>query len=103
MIKKSERYHTARAHAEGAALRFVRKEIRLMSQTTLAERSGVAEGTIATIEIGHRQPSADVLSRLAEALDVPVSLIGHVYSRFETPCASCAGRGHHVADPVEAA
>lgn len=107
VIKKSERYFTARAHADGMALRVFRKKVRGWSQTTLAKKSGVPEGTIATIEVGHRQPSADVLRRLAIALgldeDGDELLIGHVYGPFEHPCDACQGRGFFTSEPADEA
>ncbi len=51
----------------------VLKQIRVkrkLTQAGLAEKVGVARVTIARIETGHRNPSMDLLQRLAKALKV---------------------------------
>ena len=49
------------------------RERKKWSQRELAERVGVSQTTIALIESGDREPSLDVLRRLAQALGVTVS------------------------------
>ncbi len=46
------------------------REKRGLSQTALAEKVGVHRVTIAYLESGARQPSMDLLQRLAKALKV---------------------------------
>jgi transcriptional regulator with XRE-family HTH domain len=55
----------------GPALAAIRKGQKI-TQTTLARRSKVAEGTIAPIEAGRRQASRETIDALAKALKVPV-------------------------------
>ncbi len=45
---------------------------RKLTQANLAERAGVSRVTIAYLESGKRQPSMDLLQRLAKALKVKV-------------------------------
>jgi len=42
------------------------------TQERLAERAGIARGTLAAIEVGHRKPSRWVLRDIAKALRVEV-------------------------------
>ncbi|TCT21218.1 helix-turn-helix domain-containing protein [Thiobaca trueperi] len=46
-----------------------------LSQTALGELAGISQPFIALIERGEREPSDDVLERLAKALDLPVSAL----------------------------
>ena len=46
-----------------------------MSQMGLAEEIGSSPGYIHDIETGRRNPSDDVISRIAEALKVPLPAI----------------------------
>lgn len=48
------------------------REKRGLTQAELAKRVGVTRVTIAYLETGKRQPSMDLLHRLAKALRVPV-------------------------------
>lgn len=57
------------------ALRTWRKERGGISQETLAKRVDVTPGMIALIETGRRQPSLDLLKRIAQELDVPVGAL----------------------------
>lgn len=50
-------------------LRVVR-ELRGMTQTDLAEASGVSKVALSKLENGHRQPQWGTVRRLAKALDV---------------------------------
>lgn len=56
------------------ALRAWRKE-RGLSQERLAHAVGVTPGMIALIETNRRQPSADLLERIATELGVPVDAL----------------------------
>ncbi|MGD0267257.1 MAG: helix-turn-helix transcriptional regulator [Candidatus Methylomirabilota bacterium] len=48
-------------------------EKRKLTQVALAKKVGVHQVTIARIEIGERNPSMDLLQRLAKALKVKVA------------------------------
>jgi len=58
----------------GAQLRRLRLE-RDLTQERLAELSGLNYKYIGRIELGKAEPGADVLVRLARALDVPIGQI----------------------------
>lgn len=60
----------------GTHLRRLRLE-RKLSQERLAERSGLNYKYIGRIELGKAEPGADVLVRLARALEIP---IGEIFS-----------------------
>jgi transcriptional regulator with XRE-family HTH domain len=47
------------------------REARGWSQVELAERTGVRQATISTLETGKGRRLQDVLGKVAEALDVP--------------------------------
>ena len=55
----------------GQVLRKAREK-RGLTQVELAERAGVSRVTISYLETGQRQPSMDLLHRLAKALKVKV-------------------------------
>lgn len=46
-----------------------------MTQTELAEKAGVTQGTISMIETGGRTPSLPVMVRIAEALSCSVDYL----------------------------
>ncbi|MEG1084001.1 MAG: helix-turn-helix transcriptional regulator [Hydrogenoanaerobacterium sp.] len=48
------------------------RDIRSLSQVDLAERIKISPGTLSHIEKGSRQPSLDMLYRIADALNVSV-------------------------------
>lgn len=53
------------------------RESRHMSQMEMARRSGISQATISAIELGARQPSMEMLERLAVFFGVPKSsLVG---------------------------
>jgi transcriptional regulator with XRE-family HTH domain len=53
------------------------REARGWSQAELAERAGVRQATISTLETGKARRLLDVLERIAEALEVaPAKLLG---------------------------
>ena len=56
----------------GAALRAARNRAHLTA-SQLAQRADSTEGSIYRYEYGDMTPRADVLARLAEALDVPLT------------------------------
>lgn len=55
------------------------REIRGLTQKTLAEKSGVSPTTIAMIETGERQPSRLNAEDIARALEVPLDAIAFIY------------------------
>ncbi len=55
----------------GAVLKKARQR-RKLTQAALAKKVGVHQVTIARLETGKRQPSMDLLQRLAKALTVKV-------------------------------
>ncbi len=55
----------------GKVLKAIREK-RKLSQAALAERVGVDRVTIARLETGTRNPSMDLLHRLAKALKVKI-------------------------------
>lgn len=58
----------------GARIKDTRKKIG-MSQEVLAERSGYDSGYISQIERGIRRPSLKALTRIADALSIPVACL----------------------------
>jgi transcriptional regulator with XRE-family HTH domain len=51
------------------------RQARKLSQEALAERAGIHRTQLSFLENGRRQPLMETLSRLAGALDVPVSML----------------------------
>lgn len=58
----------------GPVLRRRRAQLGL-SQSALAERSGVTQNYLSLVENGHRTPVLETLSKIAAALEVPVSYL----------------------------
>lgn len=58
-----------------ARLLVLLRDARGVPQSALAERVGVAQGFLSLVETGQRQPSPDVVSKIADALNVPLSLL----------------------------
>lgn len=57
----------------GAMLKTLREQ-KGLTQVELAERAGIVQGYLAMIESGERKnPSLDVLKRIAKALGVPLT------------------------------
>ena len=46
-----------------------------LSQAELAERSGISQGYLSSLERGEKQPTLPVLKRLAEAFGISVSAL----------------------------
>lgn len=82
-------YHL-RKHREAADLTLEEVEIR-----TRTNGFRVSYSTVANLEAGRRQPSADVLNALAEAYGCDLEAIGHVLAPNEMGCSKCDGRGHY--------
>lgn len=53
----------------GDRLRHLRAE-RGLTQEQLADRAGLAREYLSKVESGHRNPSLDIIARLAQALEV---------------------------------
>lgn len=51
------------------------RDLRRLTQTALADKSGVKQGYVSMVEAGVRSPSAETLAAFAEALDCPVDLL----------------------------
>jgi transcriptional regulator with XRE-family HTH domain len=51
------------------------RQARKLSQEALAERAGIHRTQMSLLENGRRQPRLETLSRLAGALDVPISML----------------------------
>lgn len=69
--------------ANGAAIRALREAITGMSVSAFAPRVGVTQGYLSNVELGHKQPTNEFLSRVARELGVPLAAISFV-------CADCA-------------
>lgn len=75
------------------AVRAVRKA-KNVSQYGLSRSSGVPEGTIASLEKGHRPTvEEDTLTAIAKALEVPVETFTNRLPEGYQRCECCAGRG----------
>ena len=73
-------------------LLYARENLRQLSQTRLANESGLPPSSISHFESGARKPSFDNLKRLAAALDVTTD---YLLGRSDTPDASgTSGRLH---------
>ena len=59
-------------HAPGTLIRAKRTELG-WSRRTLADKAGVSEANLARTELYGHTPKLDTLSRLAEALSIPVT------------------------------
>lgn len=99
-VSKNEtrRKREARLHSGPtlAAIRSLRGE----KQQTLPRKTPlVSEGFLANLETGRRQPSADALRELADALNVKVEALGRILAEGETWCSCCGGSGV-VGSPV---
>jgi transcriptional regulator with XRE-family HTH domain len=62
--------------ANGASIATIRKAIGI-PQVALAGRLGIAKAYMSQIEHGARQPAADLLSRIADTLGVPLDAISY--------------------------
>jgi transcriptional regulator with XRE-family HTH domain len=78
--------------ALAAGVKRLRSE-RGLSQTALAERSGLSVGFIASIEQARKEASMATLDRLSRALDIPVNQLFVPDSR--------SPRGGYIADIAE--
>lgn len=91
----------------GERLRHAR-EIKKLTQTELAKRIGSPQGTIAMIEKGAREPSDEMLSKIASATGFPVGFFMEVggfefplgtllYRKYSTLSSSDRARCHRMA------
>lgn len=68
----------------------LRRRMLSMSQADLASRSGIAQGTLSKIEQGIKEASLDQASRLAEALQCPVSFFQQGEREYGPPMSAHA-------------
>jgi len=82
------------------------KELRLtkgMTQSELAERIGMTSSAISSYEIGERQPSYDVLIKIAKLFNVTTDyLLGHTNKDMMSISGLMLGQRQHVQSMVEA-
>jgi len=64
----------SKARDLGPRLRAIRK-LRKLSQTDLAQRSGLTPAAVSQLESGERSPAFKTLSKLAEALETSVGYL----------------------------
>jgi transcriptional regulator with XRE-family HTH domain len=74
VVDRSEGAYEAHAHrrAFGSRVRQLRRE-REMTQEKLAEAARMDRSYLGTVETGARNPTLDIIYRLAAALDVPAA------------------------------
>jgi transcriptional regulator with XRE-family HTH domain len=65
----------------GSAIKQVRAE-KSMTQEQLADRTGLHATYVSDIERGARNPSFEVLVRIAGGLEVPMAELGAAYDRL---------------------
>ena len=72
------------------------RESRNMSQMEMARRSGISQSTISALEKGTRQPSMEMLDKLAEFFNVPKSTFVNTADAeqnvFAEEIANCFGQ-----------
>lgn len=68
----------------------LRRRMLSLSQAELASRAGIAQGTLSKIEQGIKEASAEVISRLAEALKCPQSFFFQNEREYGAPMSAHA-------------
>jgi transcriptional regulator with XRE-family HTH domain len=58
----------------GEAIKDLRKK-KKVSQKVLSKRIGITQGYLSLIEKGLREPSLDLIKKIAESLDIPQQLL----------------------------
>lgn len=66
----------------GPAVRAIREAVGV-SISAFAPRVGVTQGYMSNVELGHKQPTVEFMSRVARELGVPLDAISYT-------CATCA-------------
>ena len=72
-MKKSG--HTINEYSLPERIQYMRQERRKLTQAELAKLSGVSQSTIAQIESGKKDPSTSTLKKIAQAMDVHLSVL----------------------------
>ena len=68
--------------AHGAAVRAIR-EMSGISISAFAPRVGVTQGYMSNVELGHKQPTVEFMSRVARELAVPLDAVSYVIPACE--------------------
>jgi transcriptional regulator with XRE-family HTH domain len=63
--------------AHGPAIRAIR-EATGVSISAFAPRVGVTQGYMSNVELGHKVPTVEFMSRVAQALGVPLDAVSYV-------------------------
>lgn len=64
--------------AHGPAMRALREAITGASVSAFAPRVGVTQGYLSNVELGHRQPTVEFMSRVARELGVSLDAVSYV-------------------------
>lgn len=75
--------------AHGAAIRAIREAVGI-PVGVFAIRCLISQGYMSNIEIGRKQPTSEVLRKIADELGVPLDAISYV-------CQECAARDEEAA------
>lgn len=78
--------------AHGGAIRAIRVATGV-SISAFAPRVGVTQGYMSNVELGHKQPTVEFMSRVAQELGVPLDAISYTVPAIEVPapCPTCQG------------
>jgi transcriptional regulator with XRE-family HTH domain len=72
--------------ANGAAIRALREAITGLSVSAFCVRLDCTQGYLSNVELGHKHPTTEFLTRLARELGVSIEAISYVVPE----CATCA-------------
>lgn len=67
----------SKRHAHGPAIRAIR-EATGVSISAFAPRVDCTQGYMSNVELGHKQPTVEFLSRVARQLGVPLDAVSYV-------------------------
>lgn len=78
--------------AHGAAIRAIR-EATGVSISAFAPRVDCTQGYMSNVELGHKQPTVEFMSRVARELGVPLDAVSYTVETVEVaaPCPNCQG------------
>ena len=68
--------------AHGAAIRAIRETVGV-SISAFAPRVDVTQGYMSNVELGHKQPTVEFMSRVARELGVPLDAVSYVIPSCE--------------------
>ena len=68
--------------AHGAAIRAIRETVGI-SISAFAPRVDVTQGYMSNVELGHKQPTVEFMSRVARELGVPLDAVSYVIPACE--------------------